>query len=462
MSLWREARDDDAVYRLARRGSAWRLAGQGSRAGQGQPVSGLPSDLRYGVAFWDPRACPRPGPIHPQGAELEIPQTRPQRPGRQPDRPGHHDLGRAEHRGRGARAADYALARGINLIDTAEMYPVPPLAQTQGLTETYIGTWLASRKRRQDLCWPAGRRPGARPQASRPHPRRQDLPGPQEPHRRAGCQPEAPADGLPGPVSAALARPDHGDLRQAGYPWTEGEQTVAIEETLSVLQDFVREGKVRHVGVSNETPWGVAQFLKHAENQGLPRIVSIQNAYSPLNRVFESGLSEFSRHEDVGLLAHAPLAGHALWQVPGRRPARGRAPDALSASRATAIRRLRPPPPSTWPWRAGWACRRRIWRWPLIKPAALRDEQPDRRDHAGAAQENIDSVEVTLPQEALDGIAQIHARHPNSGALRPDAQRVTASGCTPGPSRPTGDSRRRRAGSRTRNSRAGRCTGAAT
>ena len=68
---------------------------------------------------------------------------------------------------------------------------------------------------------------------------------------------------------------------------------MAIEETLSVLQDFVREGKVRHVGVSNETPWGVAQFLKHAENQGLPRIVSIQNAYSLLNRVFESGLSEF-------------------------------------------------------------------------------------------------------------------------------------------------------------------------
>ena len=83
---------------------------------------------------------------------------------------------------------------------------------------------------------------------------------------------------------------------------------MAIEETLSVLQDFVREGKVRHVGVSNETPWGVAQFLKHAENQGLPRIVSIQNAYSLLNRVFESGLSEFSRHEDVGLLAYSPLA----------------------------------------------------------------------------------------------------------------------------------------------------------
>ena len=98
---------------------------------------------------------------------------------------------------------------------------------------------------------------------------------------------------------------------------------MAIEETLSVLQDFVREGKVRHVGVSNETPWGVAQFLKHAENQGLPRIVSIQNAYSLLNRVFESGLSEFSRHEDVGLLAYRrwPWACSvaSTWTAPGQR-----------------------------------------------------------------------------------------------------------------------------------------------
>ena len=307
---------------------------------------------------------------------------------------------------------DYALARGINLIDTAEMYPVP-LAQTQGLTETYIGTWLASRKRRQDVVLASKVAGPVRDQASRPHPRRQDFPGPQEPHRRAGCQPEAPADGLPGPVSAALARPDHGDLRQAGYPWTEGEQTVAIEETLSVLQDFVREGKVRHVGVSNETPWGVAQFLKHAENQGLPRIVSIQNAYSLLNRVFESGLSEFAPRRR-GPAGHSPLAMGMLCgkYLDGARP---------EGARLTRYERFtRYSNPQAEAATAEYvALARRLGLSPTHLALAFINQQPFVTSNLIGAtalaqlKENIDSVEVTLPQEALDGIAQIHARHPN-------------------------------------------------
>jgi aryl-alcohol dehydrogenase-like predicted oxidoreductase len=92
------------------------------------------------------------------------------------------------------------------------------------------------------------------------------------------------------------------------YPYIDDEYTVPIEETLGVLGDLVKAGKIRHVGVSNETPWGVAQFLRASEKLGLPRIVSIQNPYSLVNRTFETGLSEFTHKENVGLLAYSPLA----------------------------------------------------------------------------------------------------------------------------------------------------------
>ena len=91
------------------------------------------------------------------------------------------------------------------------------------------------------------------------------------------------------------------------YPWVDDAYTVPIEETLGVLAEFVKAGKVRAIGVSNETPWGVAQFLRAAE-LGLPRIASIQNPYSLLNRTFENGLSEFTHRDGVGLLAYSPLA----------------------------------------------------------------------------------------------------------------------------------------------------------
>jgi aryl-alcohol dehydrogenase-like predicted oxidoreductase len=92
------------------------------------------------------------------------------------------------------------------------------------------------------------------------------------------------------------------------YPYLDDEYTVPIEETLAALADLVKAGKIRHVGVSNETPWGVAQFLRAAEKAGLPKIVSIQNPYSLVNRTYELGLSEFTHKEGVGLLAYSPLA----------------------------------------------------------------------------------------------------------------------------------------------------------
>ena len=95
---------------------------------------------------------------------------------------------------------------------------------------------------------------------------------------------------------------------QRDYPYADDTHSTAIEETLSVLADQVKAGKVRQIGVSNETPWGVAEFLKQSERLGLPKIASIQNPYSLLNRLFEGGLSEFTHREGVGLLAYSPLA----------------------------------------------------------------------------------------------------------------------------------------------------------
>ncbi len=151
---------------------------------------------------------------------------------------------------------DYALERGVNLVDTAEMYPVPPKPETQGLTETYIGTWLARSKRRHEIVL-ASKVAGPVRDAKRPG------------HIRDG-KTFLDRKNLTEALDASLKRlqTDYLDLYQLhwpdrstatfgklAYPWVQDEHTVPIEETLEVLQDFVRAGKVRHVGVSNETPW---------------------------------------------------------------------------------------------------------------------------------------------------------------------------------------------------------------
>ena len=205
---------------------------------------------------------------------------------------------------------DYALDHGINLIDTAEMYPVPPRAETQGATERYIGTWLARHRSAREKIVLATKIAGP---ARQPHNPRHI--------RGAGNQFDRP--NLTEALNDSLKRlqTDYVDLYQLhwpdrstmtfgrpAYPWVDDEYTVPIEETLAVLAEFVKAGKVRHIGVSNETPWGVAQFLRAAEKLGLPRIVSIQNPYSLLNRTYEAGLSEYAHRDNVGLLAYSPLA----------------------------------------------------------------------------------------------------------------------------------------------------------
>jgi len=205
---------------------------------------------------------------------------------------------------------DYALDHGVNLIDTAEMYPVPPIADTQGSTERFIGSWLAKHPSAREKIVLATKIAGP---ARQPH----------NPRHIRGEQNQFDRNNLTQALHDSLKRlhtdyidvyqlhwPDRSTMTfgRPTYPWIDDEYTVPIEETLSVLGEFVKAGKIRHIGVSNETPWGVAQFLRAAERFGLPRIVSIQNPYSLLNRTFELGLSEFSHRERIGLLAYSPLA----------------------------------------------------------------------------------------------------------------------------------------------------------
>ncbi|SFB97990.1 Predicted oxidoreductase [Marinospirillum celere] len=198
---------------------------------------------------------------------------------------------------------DRALEAGVNFIDTAEMYPVPPKAETQGLTEEYLGSWLNKRGKRDDLVL-ASKVVG-----------RSDMN-----YLRGG--PRLNASQIKEACEASLKRlqTDYIDLYQVhwperktnffgqlGYKYRDDQDAIAIEETLTALNELVKEGKVRHLGISNETPWGMHEYLRVAAEKQLPRIQSIQNPYNLLNRTFEVGLAEMAIREDVGLLAYSPL-----------------------------------------------------------------------------------------------------------------------------------------------------------
>lgn len=201
---------------------------------------------------------------------------------------------------------DYALAAGVNLIDTAELYPVPPRPETQGLTESYIGSWIKARGNREKIVL-----------ASK-------VSGPVR-GTDSSIRPQQALDrkNIRAALDASLKRlnTDYLDLYQLHWPqratncfgklnyqYTDDKATVTLLETLEALTEQVRAGKIRYIGVSNETPWGVMRYLQLAEKHELPRIVSIQNPYSLLNRSFEIGLAEISQHEGVELLAYSSLA----------------------------------------------------------------------------------------------------------------------------------------------------------
>jgi aryl-alcohol dehydrogenase-like predicted oxidoreductase len=206
---------------------------------------------------------------------------------------------------------DHALARGVNFIDTAEMYAVPPRRETYGTTEGIIGRWFAARAGVRERVVVATKVAG--------------------PSRNMDWVRQGSANLTAAEIAQACddslqrLRTDRIDLYQIHWPNrnapffgalyfdpAKDRPSSSIHEQLDALARLVKQGKVRHIGLSNETPYGVAEFLRVAEQHGLPRIVSVQNPYALVNRSLDNGLDEMLYRHGVSLLGYSPLAFGSL------------------------------------------------------------------------------------------------------------------------------------------------------
>ena len=196
---------------------------------------------------------------------------------------------------------DYSVSKGINFIDTAEMYAIPPREETQGKTEQIIGNWLTKRKDREKIILAT------------------KVAGPGMEYLRDGSSLSKKHILQAADDSLKRLQTDYIDLYQVhwperktnffgrlGYEYSD-EMGVSITETLDAMSMLVKAGKVKYIGISNETPWGTNKYLELARDAGHEKIISIQNPYSLLNRIYEVGLAEISQHENIGLLAYSPL-----------------------------------------------------------------------------------------------------------------------------------------------------------
>ena len=207
----------------------------------------------------------------------------------------------------GFEQMDYSLDHGVNFFDTAELYAVPPKEETYGDTEEIIGNWFQKTKKRDKIILAT------------------KVAGPARNYLRGG-QNSFVGKNLDDALEASLKRlkTDYIDLYQLhwpernvnsfgklGYEHKENEWN-SFEEVLDNLNKHIKNGKIRYVGLSNETPWGVMNYLKLSKDKDLPRMMSIQNPYSLLNRSYEVGLAEVSIREQIGCLAYSPLASGYL------------------------------------------------------------------------------------------------------------------------------------------------------
>ena len=305
---------------------------------------------------------------------------------------------------------DLAVSRGVNFIDTAEMYPVAPRAETVHRTESYIGSWLRNQQRDKLVV------------ATK-------ITGPARGFTWIRNGPRINREHITAAIDGSLRRlqTDYVDLYQIHWPdryvpmfgatsydAAQERDSVPIAEQLQALAELVQAGKVRHIGVSNETPWGVAEFVRSAAELGLPKIVSVQNAYHLMNRSFEAGLAEASRHANVGLLAYSPLAfgwltgkylsdPHAHGRITlfpgfGQRYAKPNVPAATKEYMRIALE-------------AG------------LSPATMALAFARKRGFTSSVilgatsvqqlQENLDSTEVILSAEVLEQIEAVHKVYPN-------------------------------------------------
>lgn len=307
---------------------------------------------------------------------------------------------------------DCALEQGVNLFDTAELYAIPPTAETYGRTEEIIGKWFKKSGKREDVVL-----------ASK-------VCGPTTwcPHIRDG-KARLDAKNIIAACEGSLKRlqTDRIDLYQTHWPdrntnyfgkrayhHTNEEQFTPPEETLRALEQLIEHGKVRNIGVSNETSWGMMHHLHVAESLGLPRIVSIQNPYSLLNRSFETGLAEIACREDVGLLAYSPLAFGVLSgkYLAGQRPEGSRlalfpaytrySNPAAEAATAAYVELARAHDLAPTQMALAFVLRQ-----PFLTSCIVGATRMSQ------LKENLGAAELSLSDEVIDGIEAIQQRHPD-------------------------------------------------
>jgi aryl-alcohol dehydrogenase (NADP+) len=309
---------------------------------------------------------------------------------------------------------DFALDHGVNFIDTAEMYPVPPSARTYARTETYLGPWLARQKRDRLVI------------ASK-------IAGPGRRDWVRGGRTELTRENITGALEDSLKRlhTDYLDLYQIHWPgrnvpmfgetrFDPAKETpgVAILDQIETMAALITAGKIRHYGLSNETTWGLCEFVRLAREHGLPPPLTIQNACSLVNRMFEGDLAEASFREGVPLLAYSPLAMGMLTgkYAGGAKPPRARL--ALFADFGERYKRERVAEA------AGAYCKLAQSRGLTVAAMALafvRTRWFVASTIVGATdlaqlKQNIESVKVELDAETLAGIDAIHRRCPSPAA----------------------------------------------
>lgn len=311
----------------------------------------------------------------------------------------------------GFEQMDYALDQGVNFFDTAELYPVPANADTYADTERIMGDWFAQTHNRDKVVL-ATKIAG---------------PGSYTAHiRTSGFTPESIREALEG--SLKRLKTDYIDLYQLHWPQRNanffGKRDYTpdpnekwendFQQILETLEGFIKEGKIRHIGLSNETPWGAMKYLALSEHKNLPRMKTIQNPYSLLNRTFEVGNAEVSHREQLGLLAYSPMAFGILsgkyrnGQLPDKsrlklfpRMARYNSEQSLAATDAYAA-----------------IAEKHNMTLAQLSLAFVTDRPFMTSNIIGATtmpqlKENIGSAEITLSQEILDEINAVHDRIPN-------------------------------------------------
>lgn len=311
---------------------------------------------------------------------------------------------------------DLALERGVNFLDTAEIYPVMVNAKTSGRTESYIGSWLKARRCRDRIviatkvagpanAWLSHIRDG--PRLDRDH----IIKACESSRRRLGVdcidlyQIHWPA--RPPSLSGNV-------FSLTGYNYDAPAQDDGIEQILDTLAELIERGWVREVGVSNETPWGLMRYLALAGN-GRPRIRTIQNAYSLMTRNYEIGLSEISHREDVGLLAYSPLAFGVLSgkYLDGGKPKGSRLDlwgnhfsryTTERGQRATRAYRQIAREHGLDPAQMALAF---VWSRPFVTASIIGATSLEQ------LQSNIDAAELKLSAEVLQDIAEVHQRDPS-------------------------------------------------